>query len=103
MINTIKLKEPKAKEIIATLTKEYSWRFRPLINGEATIIYVFYDEYGFEYSNNVFFKASKDNKKIIVYVNKKEFPTWIRHEDLDTAITELIKDYINDAYPHIAE
>ena len=107
MITTIKLTEPKAKEIVETLAKEYSWRFIPALDCGASLIYNYFDEAGFEYTRYIFLRPSKDNKKIIVYVNKKDFSYFIRDFSsfyyVEEDIISLIKDYIEDVEPHIID
>jgi hypothetical protein len=104
MINRIVLKEAKAKEIIDVLAEQCGYRFDKIDDGEGYMRYNFYDDAGFEYNRSVYFKASKDDKAIIVYVNRKNFPEWIRDDPLlDEDIVYYLKSYIDMAFPHIVE
>jgi len=104
-IISIKLKEKKAKEIIDELSKHFGWRFTKILDGEATYMYNYFDEWGYEYCTYVFIRASKDNKKIIIYLNKNEFENFARldFETIEMDVENLIKDYIEQIEPCIIE
>ncbi len=94
MITSINLFKPIATKIINELTQDAYWRFTKLTDNDMTMRYNFYDEYGFEYNRDVYIRASKDNRKLIVYVNKKDFPAFARDEYLDEDIIDLLKSYL---------
>jgi len=79
--------------------KNFGWRVSPIADGELSFRYNYFDDIGFEYDAYVFVKASKDNKRIIVYINQKDFASFTHgmfdyvEEDLMT----LLQDYINSA------
>jgi len=100
VINRIELNGISAKQVIATLCREYPWKFTEITDNDATYCFTFFDEYGYEYSRSIYLRATKNDKAILVYINKKEFPRFAREYDLDTDITALIVDYINDAFPN---
>ena len=100
MINRIELNGISAKQVIATLCREYSWKFTKITDDDATFCFTFFDEYGYEYQRSIYLRATKNDKAILVYINRKEFPAWCRDYPLDEEITQLIADYINDAFPN---
>jgi len=94
MITSIKVKD--AKRIINELTERVFWRFTKGFKDDMIMRVNFYDEGGFEYNRDVYIKASKDNHKLIVYVNKKDFPSFTRDDPyLDDWIIEMLLSYID--------
>jgi hypothetical protein len=101
MIMRIDLKEPKAKEVIDELCKHISFRFTKIIDGEATFRYNFFDDLGYEYNREIYLRASKNNKAILIYINYKEFPNFVRGYPLEDDIQFLIAGYIDSVMPNI--
>ena len=95
MITRIKVKN--AKRIINELTEKVFWRFTKWIDNSMIMRVNFYDEGGFEYNRDILVKANKRNDKLIVYVNKKDFPSFMRDDPyLDDWIIETLLSYIDD-------
>lgn len=92
MIHKIEVEE-NAVEVVKRLVERYPWRFKQVLPGEATMDFNFYDDVGYEYRRWIYFRASKDNRHIIVYVNKKDFPSFYR-ELADDAVLWMLEDYL---------
>ena len=94
MITRIKVKN--AKRIIDELTEKVFWRFIKGFKDDMVMRVNFYDDAGYEYNRDVYIKASKRNDKLIVCVNKKDFPSFMRSDPyLDDWIIEMLLSYIN--------
>ena len=95
MITSIKVKD--AKRIINELCEKRFWRFTKGFRNDMIMRVNFYDDGGYEYNRDVYIKASKHNDKLIVYVNKKDFPSFMRDDPyLDDWIIEMLLSYIDD-------
>jgi len=100
MIQKIRIDgELSAKDVIDQLTKNFSWRFKKILDGEAYMIHVFFNDVGFEYTRTVYFRASKDNRHILIYVNKKDFPRFYRDECNDQVFYDFT-GYLDQVIPH---
>jgi len=104
-IISIKLKEPKAKEIMDELAKNYGYKFSKIIDGELNMYFNYDDDDGYKYWTSIFMKASKNNKKIKVYINKKDFANFARADFsyVEEDVIYVVESYINDVYPNIIE
>ena len=101
MINRIELKEKCAREVLKLLAEHFYWRFTLWTDDMAVMHYNFYDQYGLEYYADIVIRASRKNDAILVYVNKKGFPAFYRHDYLDEEITEEVVSYIEQVKPGV--
>jgi len=101
MKHKIKL-EQSATELIETLCKQYNWRFKSALKGECVMDYNFYDEAGYEYRRWIYMKASADDKHILIYINKKKFPSFAK-EYSDSDVFDFIVGYISQVVPNAYE
>ncbi|RLE39818.1 hypothetical protein DRJ16_07785 [Candidatus Woesearchaeota archaeon] len=95
MITRIKVTD--AKRIINSLREKCFWRFTKGFTDDMIMRVNFYDDGGYEYNRDVYIKANKRNDKLIVYVNKRDFPSFMRDDPyLDDWIIETLLSYIDD-------
>jgi len=109
MKHKIKVEGKSASEVIETLCKQYNWRFKnPRVfsvykePAVCLVDYNFYDEAGYEYRRWIYMKASADDKYILIYVNKKEFPSFAK-EYVDDDVFDFIIGYVNQVVPNAYE
>jgi len=98
MRHIIVLKKRGAREVLQEIANRFGHRFTSLgYDDGISMYYNFYDEAGFEYDRSIWIQPSKDDKKIIIHINKKEFPRFIRDDPyLEEDIVDLFMEYLYD-------
>jgi|YelNatPaOPRAMG01_1025707.scaffolds.fasta_scaffold32133_7 hypothetical protein len=91
-----------AEKILSDLADKHSYRFTKIFNGELCSVsfrYVFFDDYGYEYNRYIYMRATKDDRHIIVYINKRDFPYY--WNDVDDVVLNEIRRYFSEPYEEV--
>jgi hypothetical protein len=79
MRHIIVLRKRGAREVLQEIANQFGYIFTSLGYDDGILMdYHFYGSAKFKYHASVWIQPSKDDKKIIIHINKKEFPSFIR-------------------------